>query len=90
MFDTFKLFSTLLTEYETDSFIKMLKVNSKHKANKKPIRNFDEESMESFIEDDPEDIFNQNFNIYSLDYLCEEKIGQLLEYIQKVCRWYWN
>ena len=79
-----------MTEYETGSFIKMLKVNSKHKANKKPIRNFDEESMESFIEDDPEDIFNQNFNIYALDYLCEEKISQLLEIIQKVCRRYQN
>ena len=53
-------------------------------------RNFDEESNDSFYEDDPEDIFNQEFDIYSLDYLSVSKIDQLLDNNKIVCRRYWN
>ena len=83
-----------MDEYKTDSFIKMLKVNSKHKANKKSKGKYEQSKgkYEKFKgesdEDDSQDIFNQNFDIYALDYLYEEKIGQLLENIQKVCRRY--
>ena len=48
----------------------------------------DEESKGNFDEDDLQDIFDQKFDIYALDYLCDEKIDQLLENIQKVCRRY--
>ena len=57
--------------------------------------NFDEETKgkseekykESFDEDDLEDILDENFDIYALDYLCGEKIDQLHAYIQIVCKW---
>ena len=47
---------------------------------------FDEESKLSFDEDENEDIFDQKFDIYALDYLCAEKIDQLLDNIKIVCR----
>ena len=81
------MFSTLLAEYKTDSFIKMLNENSKHKANMKSKRNNEESKGES-DKDESEDIFDQNFKVYAVDYLCEEKIGQLLENIKIVCRRY--
>ena len=68
-----------MNEYETDSLIKMLKVNFKHKANKK--------SKGESDEDESEHIFDQNFKVYASNYLCGEKIAQLLENIQIVCTW---
>ena len=59
---------------------------SKGKSDEESKGNFDEESLLSFDEDDNEDIFDQKFDIYALDYLCAEKIDQLLHNIQIVCR----
>ena len=70
-----------MNEYETDSLIKMLKVNFKHKANKNTKGESDE--------DESEHIFDQNFKVYATNnYLCGEKIAQLIENIQIVCRRY--
>ena len=87
VFDTFKLFSTLLNEYETDSYINILKENlkPKYKRNKNT-----EKSTGKSDEDGPEDIFNQKFKIYAINYLCDKKIDQLLTNIQIVCRRYRN
>ena len=97
------MFSTLLNEYETDSYINILKENLKPKykrsrASKKYKGNFDEESKESFDEefkgksdeDEPEDIFDQKFKVYAVNYLSDKKICQLLDNIKIVCRRYWN
>ena len=62
--------------------------HSRHKANKKSKENFDEEIKGESDEDDSQDIFDQKFDIYALDYLCSEKIGQLLDNIKIVCRRY--
>ena len=67
----------------------MLNENSKHKAKKKYKGKYEESKGES-DEDESEDIFYQKFKVYSIDYLCGEKIGQLLDNIQIVCRRYWN
>ena len=71
----------------------MLKERSKlkhrrHKANKKSKGKYYEEIKWNFDEDDPQYIFDQKFDIYALDYLCNEKIDQLLANIQLVCRRY--
>ena len=67
----------------------MLNENSKHKAKKKSKGKYEESKGES-DEDESEDIFDQNFKVYSIDYLCGEKIDQLFDNIQIVCRRYWN
>ena len=97
------MFSTLLNEYEIDSYINILKENLKprykrNRANKKYKGNFDEESKEIFDEeskgksdeDELEDIFDQKFKVYAVDYLSDKKICQLLDNIKIVCRRYWN
>ena len=99
MFSTLSLIPTLLSKSKTDSLFKSLRESSilKHRRNKanrisigksdeESKWNFGEESKLSFDEDDNEDIFDQKFDIYALDYLCAEKIDQLLHNIQIVCR----
>ena len=65
--------------------------NFKGKSDEESKGNLDEETKgkseekykESFDEDDLEDILDENFDIYALDYLCGEKIDQLHAYTVK-------